>query len=103
MTEKEVLFTKFFNDNFKIKFENNLYTPIDYCRERNFGKHGISGWISRLINFPEKEITKKYNDIETTILLPNGNGGGSIEYDCKYLKFDSVTFNHWYDTTNLPI
>ncbi|XP_060859263.1 uncharacterized protein LOC132936538 isoform X2 [Metopolophium dirhodum] len=78
MTEKEVLLARFYKDNFKMKSKNNLYSPIDYCRKRNFGKRGISGWISRLINSPEKEITKECDDIVTDIIVPNENGVAKI-------------------------
>ncbi|XP_060857051.1 uncharacterized protein LOC132934733 [Metopolophium dirhodum] len=102
MTEKEVLFTKFFNDNFDIKSKNKLYTPIDYCRKRNFGNCGILGWISRWMKSAEKkrsaetEITEEYEDIETTILLPNKNGGGKyiiIIYLCIFINYVKIFYN----------
>ncbi|XP_060859807.1 uncharacterized protein LOC132936997 isoform X2 [Metopolophium dirhodum] len=78
MTEKEVLLTKFFNDNFAMKSRSELYTPIDYCRKRNFGKSGILAWILRAIKSSKKEITKEYEDIAIIIEEPTKNGDAAI-------------------------
>ncbi|XP_060856707.1 uncharacterized protein LOC132934426 [Metopolophium dirhodum] len=59
MTEKEVLLTEFFNDNFKMKSNSRRNTPNDYCHKNSIIGSGISAWMSRLFDSRERDITKK--------------------------------------------